>query len=158
MSIECKDLSQNIRNFNESKWKQVAGNLCHPGIRAKFEQNPLVLDTLICKTGHKRIVECASDHLWGMGLSLGNPECLNSSKWISQGILGQILEDIRNKFQQLDRLQYQQNPLSSANMFHSSRDGAACATTNMPNVTYPTGSLLACQYPDIQANDHVSND
>ena len=27
-SIECKDLSRNIRNFSESKWEQVAGNLC----------------------------------------------------------------------------------------------------------------------------------
>ena len=51
-SIECKDLSKNIRNFSESRWEQVAGDLCHPGIRAKFEQNPLVLDTLLSKTGH----------------------------------------------------------------------------------------------------------
>ena len=79
-SIDCKDLSRNIRNFSESKWEQVAGNLCHPGICAKFEQNPFVLDTLIAKTGHKRIVECASDCLWGTGLSLSDPECLDHTK------------------------------------------------------------------------------
>ena len=42
----------------------------------------------------KRIVECASDRLWGTGLPLGDPDCLNHTKWISQGIMGQILEYI----------------------------------------------------------------
>ena len=101
--IECKDHSRNIRNYSESKWEQVAGNLCHPGIRAKFEQNPQVLNTLITKTGDKRIVECASDRLWGTSLPLNDPDCLDRSKWISQGILGQILEDIRNEFKDANR-------------------------------------------------------
>ena len=43
-------------------------------------------------------MECASDRLWGTGLSLSDPDCLDCSKWIRQGILGQILEDIRNEF------------------------------------------------------------
>ena len=101
--IECKDLSRNIRNYSESKWERVAGNLCHPGIRAKFEQNPLVLNTLLTKTRKKHIVECASDRLWGTGLPLSDPDCLDCSKWISQGILGQILEDIHNEFKGTDR-------------------------------------------------------
>ena len=111
MSIACKDLSRNIRNYSESKWEQVAGNLCHPGIRAKFEQNPLALNTLLTKTGEKRIVECASDRLWGTGLPLSDPDCLDCTKWISQGILGQILEDIRNEFKDADR-RYSQHAVS----------------------------------------------
>ena len=102
MSIDCKDLSRNIRNYSESKWEQVAGKLCHPGIWAKFEQNPLALNTLLTKTGEKRIVECASDRLWGTLLPLSDPDCLDGTKWISQGILGQILEDIRNEFKHAD--------------------------------------------------------
>ena len=51
-------------------------------------------------------MECASDHLWGTGLSLGDPQCLDHTKWISQGILGQILEDIRNEFKQQERHHY----------------------------------------------------
>ena len=48
-------------------------------------------------------MECASDRLWGTGLPLSDPDCLDRTKWISQGILGQILEDIRNKFNEADR-------------------------------------------------------
>ena len=45
----------------ESRWDEVAGDICHPGIRAKFQQNPYVLDTLIRRTGSKRIAESAVD-------------------------------------------------------------------------------------------------
>ena len=31
------------------KWDKVAEKICHPGIRAKFLQNPAALDTLLIK-------------------------------------------------------------------------------------------------------------
>ena len=54
------------------------------------------MDTLIRKTGNKRIVECASDRLWATGIPLTDPNCLDNTKWTGQGILGQMLESIRN--------------------------------------------------------------
>ena len=99
-SWECKELSRQIRNVVEAHWDEVAGDLCYPGIRAKFQQNPYVLDTLIRRTGSKRIAESAADRLWGSGRSLGDPLCLDTSNWISQGLLGQILENIRDEFVQ----------------------------------------------------------
>ena len=96
-SLECKNLSCQIRNVNMDKWDNVAGNICHPGIRAKFLQNPIALDTLLKKTGHKQIVGCTSDCLRGTGIPLGDLLCLDTSKWISQGIMGQILENIQDE-------------------------------------------------------------
>ena len=52
------------------------------------------MDTLISKTGSKTIVECAVDRLWGTGIPLNDPMCLDPQKGITQGIMGQILEDI----------------------------------------------------------------
>ena len=52
------------------------------------------MDTLISKTGSKTIVECAADRLWGTGIPLNDPTCLDPQKWITQGIMGQILGDI----------------------------------------------------------------
>ena len=97
MSLECKTLSKQIRNVNDSKWEEVAGNICYPGIKAKFYQNPYAMDCLIRKTGGKRIVECATDCLWATGVPLSDPTSLDETKWISQGILGQMLESIRNE-------------------------------------------------------------
>ena len=95
-SLECKRASRQIRNVDVDKWDMVAGELCQPGIQSKFLQNPPVMDMLLWKTGHKTIVECTSDRLWGTGIPLNDANCLDSSKWINQGIMGQILEGIRN--------------------------------------------------------------
>ena len=46
-SSECKNLAKQIRNVNDSKWDEVAGNICYPGIQAKFYQNPYAMDCLI---------------------------------------------------------------------------------------------------------------
>ena len=96
-SLECKRASQQIRNLDINRWEHVAVNICHPGIRAKFLQNPPAMDTLISKTGSKTIVECASDRLWGTGIPLNDPACLDPQKWITQGIMGRILENIRSE-------------------------------------------------------------
>ena len=97
LSLECKNLAKYIRNVDERKWEDVAVSTCLPGIRSKFYQNISAMDTLFYKTGMKRIVECASDQLWGTGVPLGDPDCLDPTKWTSQGIMGQILECIRGE-------------------------------------------------------------
>ena len=95
-SLECKLLSKQKRNYEDSKWDEVASTMCYPGLQAKFQQNLHAMDTLIRKTGNKRIVECASDRLWATGIPLTDPNCLDDTKWIGQGILGQMLQSIRN--------------------------------------------------------------
>ena len=73
-------------------------SLCEPGIREKFVQNPHLMDTLVRRTENKTIMECAKDRLWGTGSALSEESSLNRDRWITQGILGRILERIRNEF------------------------------------------------------------
>ena len=42
-SLECKNLSKQIRNADERKWEEEALNACLPGIHAKFYQNSNVM-------------------------------------------------------------------------------------------------------------------
>ena len=70
-SLECKCASRQRRNVDVDKWDMVAGELCQPGIQSKFLQNPPIMDMLLRKTGHKTIVECTSDRLWGTGVAVG---------------------------------------------------------------------------------------
>ena len=84
-----------MRNFDRSTWETSAGPLCREGLKAKFNQNPYLLDILINKTGNKKLVECANDRLWANGIPLYSDTCLNQHQWISQGLLGKLLEDIR---------------------------------------------------------------
>ena len=97
-SFDCKQISWSIKNVDSKHWDAVAMSLCEPGIREKFVQIPHLMDILIRRTENKMIVECTKDRLWGTGTALSEESCLNRDRWITQGILGRILERIRNEF------------------------------------------------------------
>ena len=97
-SVDCKDFSRKIKGVDNAKWDMVAADLCRPGIRQKFIQNPILLEILVKRTGTMRIVECSKDRLWGTGIPLTQDNCLDCDRWISPGIMGEILEDIRAEF------------------------------------------------------------
>ncbi|MCG8621437.1 MAG: NADAR family protein, partial [Proteobacteria bacterium] len=91
---ECKQLSKEITNYDKENWERNAKLLCSPGINSKFEQHP-TLQQLLLTTHDKVIVECCYDPVWGTGVPLHDEDSLNPAKWNNQGILGEILEDIR---------------------------------------------------------------
>ena len=97
-SSDCKEFSSKIKGVDYTKWETVAADTCRNGIREKFIQNPILMETLVHHTGSKRIIECTKDRLWGTGTALAQPNCLNSDRWITSGIMGKILEDIRLEF------------------------------------------------------------
>ena len=91
---EAKTLSCNIENYNTDAWKRVAKDACTPGIKAKFVQNPLLLEFLRT-TKPLKLAECTYDKLWGTGLPLNDINALKPAVWANQGLLGEILEEIR---------------------------------------------------------------
>ena len=96
-TLESKQLSSTIRNFDKRKWEKVTKKQCKPGIKCKFQQNPGLTNMLINCTEAKTIVECTTDRVWGNGVPLGMDHCLDPEHWISQGLLGEILEEIRSE-------------------------------------------------------------
>ena len=108
-SFDCKQISWSIKNVDSKHWDAVAVSLCEPGIGEKFVQNPHLMDTLIRRTENKMIVECTKDRLWGTGTTLSEESCLNRDRWITQGILGRILECIRNEYKSNVALSSQQS-------------------------------------------------
>ena len=67
--LECKKISKDINNFNFKTWAGKAKELCKKGLEAKFAQNPKAMQALL-ETGHKKLVECTHDGLWGNGIPL----------------------------------------------------------------------------------------
>ena len=94
-AYKCKDLGRNVTNCNITNWNSNAKRLCFPGLLSKFEQNP-GLTAFLKNTGNKSLIECCYDDVWGNGKPLSDPECIDSTKYSSQGILGEILEEIRD--------------------------------------------------------------
>ena len=97
-SVDCKELSRKIKGIDQSKWDINAADVCREGIREKFVQNPILLETLVTHTGNKRIVECSKDRLWGTGTPLAQSDSLDPDRWITPGIMGKLLEEIRMEF------------------------------------------------------------
>ena len=78
--LDCKKISKDINNFNFKTWASKAKDLCKKGLEAKFAQNPKAMQGLL-ETGHKTLVECTYDGLWGNGIPLHQPNCLNQQQW-----------------------------------------------------------------------------
>ena len=106
--FECKRLSREIKNYKHDEWKHVAREVCQPGITAKYEQNPQLMD-LLFSIGEKLIVEATRDPVWGTGVQLTNPNVLDHNKWHGNGILSDILMEIRAHHRELRNERYESN-------------------------------------------------
>ena len=94
---QCKEAGKSTSNFKKTVWEQRASELCKPGIQQKFIENRTPRDVLLHKTSGKRIVECTKETPWGCGVALKDDNCLIPTKWTSQGIMGTMLEEIRQE-------------------------------------------------------------
>ena len=94
---QCKMEGNKVKNFDESSWHKKAYQLCLPGVRQKFLSNEVPRQLLTSKTKGKCIVECSKDTTWGCGMSIHNDKCLDTSLWTCQGIMGEMLEEIRRE-------------------------------------------------------------
>ena len=92
---EAKTLSRNINKFDRDAWKSIAKEACYPGIKAKLEQNPMLLQFLK-STSPLRLAESSYDSFWGTGIPLHDFHSSDPSHWKNQGLLGEILMDIRD--------------------------------------------------------------
>ena len=65
--------------------------------KAKFEQNPTLKKKLLATKG-KSLVECSSDYIWGTGIPITDDDPLCRDKWANQGILGEMLQKLRDDY------------------------------------------------------------
>ena len=77
---------------------------------------------------------------------MSDPDCLDRTKWISQGILGQILKDIRNEFKDADRRHYQQTTPPATNK-------AASTIANVPTRNQPISNVPNQHECDLHTSD-----
>ena len=93
--LEAKRLGYSVQHFDPKLWKEHGYDLCLPGIRAKYVENPMLM-SMLKTTAPNLLVECSSDKLWGTGVSMRESEPLNNNKWHTTGWLSDMLMDIRD--------------------------------------------------------------
>ena len=95
-ALESKLLAQGIIGYDEQRWKEVAYKECYRGLFEKFNQNENLMRVLV-NTGNKTLVESSYDQIWGTGIPLSDPACLDRTKWYNPGIMSKLLMDIRQE-------------------------------------------------------------
>ncbi len=94
---EIKQLGRLVSGYDDRVWNGVRQIIVYEGLLAKFSQNVELKNKLLA-TGDAVLAECAvKDRIWGIGLSMTNPDRNDISKWKGQNLLGFALMMVREK-------------------------------------------------------------
>jgi len=91
---KCKQLAKKLGSNTE--WKRSQENVMATGCKAKFEQNPNLLEFLLKTRGRQLVEARADDKFWGSGLK-HNDKKLLGDKWPGKNRLGRILMQVRDE-------------------------------------------------------------
>ena len=94
---QIKALGRLVADYNESYWNGVRQIIVFEGLLAKFSQNEDLKERLK-STGNDILAECAvRDRIWGIGLSMKDPDRFETDKWNGQNLLGYALMMVRER-------------------------------------------------------------
>ena len=94
---EIKALGRMVSGYDERLWNGIRQIVVYQGLLAKFMQNPDLKEQLKA-TGEAILAECAvRDRIWGIGLSMHDPNRLDPRKWQGQNLLGYTLMMVRKQ-------------------------------------------------------------
>lgn len=94
---EQKKLGRTVKDFDKSVWDSKALEIVFKGNKAKFLQNPEILNLLLSTKG-KTIVEASPfDSIWGIGLKEQEEASESIISWEGTNWLGIILSELREE-------------------------------------------------------------
>ena len=94
---EIKALGRKVVGYDDHYWSGIRQIIVYNGLLAKFSQSEDLRNRLAA-TGKSILAECAvKDRVWGIGLSMRDPDRSDPSKWKGQNLLGYALMMVRNK-------------------------------------------------------------
>jgi len=97
---EQKKLGREVKNFDETKWNEVADYIVTTANYHKFSQNNNI-KSLLLATGDKYIVECSPyDKIWGNGLNITDTLKTPMKNWKGTNRLGKALMKVRELLKQ----------------------------------------------------------
>ncbi|MEQ2393337.1 MULTISPECIES: NADAR family protein [Clostridia] len=92
---EIKSLGRMVSNYDDNYWNGVRQIIVYNGLLEKFSQNKN-LKKLLKSTEDAVLAECAvKDCIWGIGLSMKDPDRFDRNKWRGQNLLGYALMMVR---------------------------------------------------------------
>ncbi|MBQ6518502.1 MAG: NADAR family protein [Anaerolineaceae bacterium] len=123
-AVQKKLGGTHFKEFDSEIWEQISYRVVRRAVRAKFMQNPDILEILL-GTGNALLAECSgNDTKWGIGIDIHNPDYKNVSNWRGKNYLGRILMEIREEL----RLE---KKLTGTVSFHNAHDDEPIPEWNM---------------------------
>ena len=93
---KIKRLGKQVANYDDAVWNRLRGPMMRRGLRAKFQQNPELMEKLLA-TGNMVLAECAPrDKIWGIGLAVDDARIQDPLKWRGLNLLGKVLMEVRS--------------------------------------------------------------
>lgn len=90
-----KSLGRSVSHYDDAIWGQTREKIVFDAVMAKFSQNA-DLQQLLLNTGDAILAECAvKDLIWGIGLSMKDPNRFDMNKWRGENLLGKVLMKVR---------------------------------------------------------------
>lgn len=94
---EIKALGRLVSDYDDNYWNGIRQLVVYHGLLAKFIQNADLKKQLLT-TENSILAECAvKDKIWGIGLSMSDPDRFERAKWKGQNLLGYTLMMVREK-------------------------------------------------------------
>lgn len=91
-----KSLGRSVSGYYDDVWNMVREGVVFNGLKAKFQQNEELRDKLLSTNGCI-LAECAvKDLIWGIGLSMKDPNRFDTTKWRGKNLLGYALMKVRD--------------------------------------------------------------
>ena len=96
-AAHIKALGRLVAGFEHNRWNGFRQIVVYEGLCAKFSQNEELREKLKV-TDDAILAECAvKDTIWGIGLSMRDPDRLDPTRWKGQNLLGYSLMKVREK-------------------------------------------------------------
>lgn len=95
-AAQIKELGRSVSGYNDNIWSGIRQIVVYEGLKAKFAQNDNLRRQLV-ETKNAILAECAvKDCVWGIGLSMHDPNRLNLEQWRGKNLLGYTLMMVRD--------------------------------------------------------------
>ena len=92
-----KELGRRVSGYHDNYRNGIRQIVVYQGLCAKFSQNE-VLRKRLKATENALLAECAvKDRIWGIGLSMNDPNRFNQNQWKGENLLGYTLMMVRDK-------------------------------------------------------------
>jgi ribA/ribD-fused uncharacterized protein len=98
---KIKELGRQVKNYNEDIWCYHRSNVVYEGNKAKFSQNPDLMDALTNTMGTTLVEAAPNDKIWRIGLAEDNPRAQKRETWEGKNLLGEILTLLRMEFMEM---------------------------------------------------------